>query len=148
MIKPSRVVSQPALISIAMDASCSSKYWDCVGSELQEEEDPNLRELSQQTHYGSAPEYLWSQLAEPEEDSAARLVQETDKYEDQRLRQLLELTSIDPSQLEIVESIAEGGQAHVFLAKYTRRPGGMKQDVVVKTYKGRLGVRAVQEVRR
>jgi serine/threonine protein kinase len=130
-----------------MDASCSSKYWDCVGSELQAEGDPNLRELSQQTHYGSAPEYLWSELAEPEEDPAARLVQETDKCEDQRLRDLLYLISIDPSELQMVESIAEGGQAHVYLAKYTRFPGKSK-DVVVKRYKGRLGVRAVHELRR
>jgi hypothetical protein len=80
--------SQPALISIAMDASCSSEYWDCVGSELQAEEDAHLRELSQQTYYGSAPEKLWTELAEPGEDPAARLGQETDKYEDQRLRDL------------------------------------------------------------
>jgi len=132
-----------------MDASCSSKYWDCVGRALQAEEDPNLRELSQQTYYGSAPEDLWSELAEPEEDPAARLVQETDKYEDQRLPDLLERTSIDPSQLEIVESIAQGGQAHVSLAKYTSRPGESEGiDVVVKRYKGRLGVRAVHELRR
>jgi serine/threonine protein kinase len=91
---------------------------------------------------------LWSELAEPEEDPAARLVQETDKYEDQWLRDLLELTSIDPSQLEIGESIAEGGQAHVYLAKYTRWPGESKEDVVVKRYKGRLGVRTVHELRR
>jgi serine/threonine protein kinase len=157
MIKSSRVGSQPpaipgrsqpALILNAMDASCSSKYCACVGSELQAEEDPNLRELSQQTYYGSAPEYLWSEPAEPEEDPAGRLVQETDKYEDQRLRHLLELTSIDPSQLEIVESIAEGRDANVYLAKYTRWPGVSKEDVVVKRYKGRLGVRAVQELRR
>jgi serine/threonine protein kinase len=150
MIKSARVASQPAaiparsqpaLISIAMDASCSSKYWDCGGSELQAEEDPNLRELSQQTHYGSEPECFWSERAKTEEDPAA-------KYEDQRLRQLLELTSIDPSRLEIGESIGEGGQAHVFLGKYTRRPGGMEEDVVVKTYKYRLGVRAVHELRR
>jgi serine/threonine protein kinase len=131
-----------------MDASCSSKYWNCVGSELQAEEDPNLRELSQQTYHGSAPEYLWSELAEPEEDPAALLVQETDKYEDETLRDLLERTSIDPSQLEMVESIAEGGQAHVSLAKYTTCPGAWEQDVVVKTYKGRVGVRAVHELRR
>jgi serine/threonine protein kinase len=131
-----------------MDASCSSKYCACVGSELQAEEDSNLRELSQQTYYGSAPEYLWSELAEPEEDPTARLVQETDKYADQRLRHLLELTLIDPSQLEIEESIAEGGQAHVYVAKYTRWPGESKEDVVVKRYKGRLGVRAVHELRR
>ncbi|CAM6053858.1 unnamed protein product [Sphagnum tenellum] len=131
-----------------MDASSSSKYWHCVGSELQAEEDPNLRELSQQTYYGSAPEHLWSELAEPEEDAAARLVQETDKYEDRRLRQLLELTSIDPSQLEIVEKIAEGGQAHVYLAKFRRWPGESEEDVIVKRYKGRLGVRAVHELRR
>ncbi len=151
MIKSARVASQPAaiparsqpaLISIAMDASCSSKYWDCVGSELQAEEDPNLRELSQQTYYGSAPEYLWSELAEPEEDAAARLLQETDKY-----RHLLELTSIDPSRLEIVESIAEGGHANVSLAKYTWWPRESKEDVVVKKYK-QLGVRAVHELRR
>jgi len=122
-----------------MDASCSSKYWDCVGSELQAEEDANLRELSQQTYYGSAPEYLWSELAKPEEDPAARLVQETDKYEDQGLRHLMELTSIDPSRLEIVESIAEGGQAHVSLAKFAL-PTGISEDVIVKRYKGRLGV--------
>ncbi|KAH8975962.1 hypothetical protein BDL97_01G188100 [Sphagnum fallax] len=157
MIKSSRVVSQPAaiparsqpaLISIAMDASCSSKYRDCVGSELQAEEDPNLRELRQQTHYGSEPAYLWSELTEAEEDPAARLVQETDKYEDQRLRQLLELTSIDPSRLEIVESIAEGAQAKVSLAKYTGWPMESKEDVVVKRYKHPLGVRAVHELRR
>ncbi len=69
-------------------------------------------------------------------------------FEDHRLRHLLELKSIDPSQLEIVESIAEGGQAHVSLAKYTRWPGASKEDVVVKRYKGRLGVRAVHELRR
>jgi len=142
MIKSARVVSQPALISIAMDASCSSKYWDCGGSEPQAEEDPNLRELSQQTHYESAPEYLWSDLAEPEEDPAA------DNYEDQWFRHLLEPTSIDPSQLEIVESIAEGAEAHVSLATYTPWPWESKEDVVVKTYKRRLGVRKVHELRR
>jgi serine/threonine protein kinase len=131
-----------------MDASCSSKYRDCVGSEPQAEEDPNPREQSQQTYYGSAPEHLWTELAEPGEEPAARLVQETDKYEDQWLRDLLELTSIDPSQLQIGESIAEGGQAHVFLAKYTRWPEISEEDVVVKRYKGRLGVRTVHELRR
>jgi serine/threonine protein kinase len=125
-----------------MDASCSSKYWDCVGSELQAEEDPNLIELSQQTHYGSAPEYLWSELAEPEEDAAAaRLVQETDKYEDEIFRHR---TSVNVSRLAIVESIAQGGQAHVSLAKWP----GKQRSVVVKRYKGRLGVRAVHELRR
>jgi serine/threonine protein kinase len=132
-----------------MGASCFSKYWDCVGSELQAEEDPNLRELSQQTYYGSAPEYLWSELAEPEEDPAASLVQETDKYELEWLLHL-EQRQIDPSRLEIVESIAEGAQAHVSLAKYTRWRScpGIVEDVVVKRYKGRLGVRAVEELRR
>jgi serine/threonine protein kinase len=110
--------------------------------------DPNLRKLSQQTYYGSAPESLWSELAEPEEDPAARLVQETDKHERRRFRELLELTSIDRSRLEIGESIAEGGQAHVSLAKYSLWPGAKKKDVVVKRYKGRLGVRAVHEMRR
>jgi len=71
-------------------------------------------------------------------------LQETDKY-----RHLLELTSIDPSRLEIVESIAEGGEAHVFRAKYAPWwPWGSKEDVVVKRYRKRLGVRAVHELRR
>jgi serine/threonine protein kinase len=130
-----------------MDASCSSKYCDCVGSELQAEEDPNLRELSKQTYYGSAPEYLWTELAEPEEDLAARLVQKTDKYEDQSFPDLL----IDPSHFHIIESIAQGGQAHVFLAEDTRLSDvswSWKIDFVIKRYKGRLGVRAVHELRR
>jgi serine/threonine protein kinase len=130
-----------------MDASCSSKYWDCVGSELQAEEDPNLRELSQQTHYGSAPEYLWSELAEPEEDPAARLVQETDKYEHQSFRDVL----FDMSDFRIIESIAQGGQAHVSLAEDTQLSEGLvslKVDFVIKRYKGRLGVRALHELRR
>jgi hypothetical protein len=90
------------------------------------------------------------------EDPAARLVQETDKYEDQWLRDLLERTSIDPSELEIGDSIAEGGQANVYLAKYTVSPRNIfvpnlkwiTQLVVVKRYKRRLGVRTVHELRR
>jgi serine/threonine protein kinase len=60
----------------------------------------------------------------------------------------MERTSIDPSELEIGESIAEGGQGHVYLAKYTRWQSRMKRDVVVKRYKRRLGVRAVHELRK
>jgi len=157
MIKSSRVVSQPAaiparsqpaLISITMDASCSSKYWDCVGSELQAEEDLNLRELSQQTYYGSAPEHLWTELREPEDDPIGRREEKSGNEDQSFGKAVRQIPSIDPSQLEIVESIAEGGQAHVFLAKYTRRPGGMKQDVVVKRYRGRAGVGVVQQLRR
>jgi hypothetical protein len=57
-----------------------------------------------------------------------------------------QIPSIDPSQLEIVESITEGAQAHVFLAKYTRRPGGMKQDLVIKRYRGGAGVGVVYQL--
>jgi serine/threonine protein kinase len=84
-------------------------------------------------------------------DPAGSLVQETDEYEHEMLRDVLELTSIDPSQLEIGESIAEGGQAHVSLAqwwpsKYPRFLPG--REVVVKRYKGRLGVLTVLALRR
>ncbi len=111
------------------------------------EEDPNLRELNQQTHYGSAPEYLWSGLAELEEDPAACLVQETDKYEDQSFRHLL----FDMSDFHIMESIAQAGQAHVFLAEDTQLSEGSgiwKIDFVIKRYKGCLGVCAVHELGR
>ncbi|CAK9192187.1 unnamed protein product [Sphagnum troendelagicum] len=131
-----------------MDASCSSKYWDCVGGELQAEEDLNLRELSQQTYYGSAPEHLWTELREPEDDPIGRRKEKSGNEDQTFGKAVRRIPSIDPSQLEIVESIAEGGQAHVFLAKYTRRPGGMKQDVVVKRYKGLAGVGVVQQLRR
>jgi hypothetical protein len=56
---------------------------------------------------------------------------------------LRQIPSTDPSQLAIVESIGEGGQAHVFLGTYARRPGGMEEAVVFKRYKARLEVRAV-----
>ncbi len=52
-----------------MDTSCFSKYSDYVASEVnQQKEDPNLRELSQQTYYESTPEHLWIELQEPEDD--------------------------------------------------------------------------------
>jgi hypothetical protein len=44
------------------------------------------------------------------------------------------MRNIDPSELELVEEIAQGGQAHVYLAKFK---GWGDLEVVVKRYKGR-----------
>ncbi len=42
--------------------------------------------------------------------------------------------NIDPLELELVEEIAQGGQAHIYLAKFK---GWGNVEVVVKRYKGR-----------
>ncbi|CAK9882029.1 unnamed protein product [Sphagnum jensenii] len=98
-------------------------YYGSPPEELLSEVQPeDPMQLTEQTCYGSAPEYLWSEL-QVEEDA------ETLDYEN--FDQVLQ---IDPSELELVEEIAQGGQAHVFLAKWKTRGG---REVVVKTYKGR-----------
>jgi hypothetical protein len=43
------------------------------------------------------------------------------------------MRNIDPLELELVEEIAQGGQAHIYLAKFKGR-GDL--EVVVKRYKG------------
>jgi hypothetical protein len=96
-----------------------------LSSEVQTE-DP--MQLTEQTYYGSAPEYLWSEL-QTEEDA--------ETVDDERFDSV---RNIDPSELELVEEIAKGGQAHVHLAEWKTRGS---REVVAKTYKGR-GVDVVQ----
>ncbi|CAK9278132.1 unnamed protein product [Sphagnum jensenii] len=73
-------------------------------------------QLTEQTYYGSAPEHLWSEL-QTEEDA--------ETVDDERFDSV---RNIDPSELELVEEIAQGGQAHVYLAKWKTRGG---REVVV-----------------
>ncbi len=81
-----------------------------LSSEVQPE-DPMQR--TEQTYYGSSPEHLWSEL-QTEEDA--------ETVDDERFDSV---RNIDPSELELVEEIAQGGQAHVYLAKW-KRGGGEK----------------------
>jgi hypothetical protein len=85
-------------------------------------------QLTEQTYYGSAPEHLRSEV-QTEEDA--------ETVDDERFDSV---RNIDPSELELVEEIAKGGQAHVHLAKWKTRGS---REVVVKTYKAR-GVDVVQ----
>jgi serine/threonine protein kinase len=89
-------------------------------------------QLTEQTYYGSAPEHLRSEV-QTEEDA--------ETVDDERFDSV---RNIDPSELELVEEIAQGGQAHVYFAKWKTRGGRL---VVVKRYKGR-GVDVVQLRRR
>jgi hypothetical protein len=98
-------------------------YYGSPPEELSSEvqlEDP--MQLTEQTCYGSAPEHLWSEL-QTEEDA--------ETVDDERFDSV---RNMDSSELELVEEIAQGGQAHVYLAKWKTRGG---REVVVKWYKGR-----------
>ncbi len=109
-------------------------YYGSPPEELSSEVQPeDPMQSTEQTCYGSAPEYLWSEL-QVEED--AETVVDYESFD--------QVLQIDPSELELVEEIAQGGQAHVYLAKWKTRGG---REVVVKTYKGR-GVDVVQLRRR
>jgi hypothetical protein len=66
-------------------------------------EDPMLPE---RTYYGSAPEHLWREL---------QVEQDAETVSDENLDNELQ---IDPSELELVEEIAQGVQAHVYLARW------------------------------
>jgi serine/threonine protein kinase len=98
-------------------------YYGSPPEELSIEDQPeDPMQLTEQTYYGSAPEHLWSEL-QTEEDA--------ETVDDERFDSV---RNIDPSELELVEEIAQGGQAHVYLAKWKTRGG---PEVVVKRYKGR-----------
>jgi serine/threonine protein kinase len=94
--------------------------------------------VTEQTYYGSAPEEFWTEL-EPEDPSRVEDPSHVETVNESSCFVQL----IDASELELGEQIAEGGQAHVYLAKY-RKWG--PEDVVVKRYKGR-GV-DVEQLRR
>ncbi len=89
-------------------------------------------ELTEQTYYRSPPEHLWSEL-QTEEDA--------ETVDNERFDSM---QNIDLLELELVEEIAQGGQANVYLAKWKTQGG---REVVVKRYKGR-GVDVVQLRRR
>jgi serine/threonine protein kinase len=79
-------------------------------------------------YWGSAPEYLWSELLPAKEEDPSGAETSVNKEDEERCFPLVR--SIHPSELEIVKEIAQGGQAKVFLAKYLKT----QQNVVVKTY--------------
>ncbi|KAH8955474.1 hypothetical protein BDL97_08G140700 [Sphagnum fallax] len=104
-------------------------YYGSPPEELSSEVQPeDPMQLTEQTYYGSAPEHLRSEV-QTEEDA--------ETVDDERFDSV---RNIDPSELELVEEIAKGGQAHVHLAKWKTRGS---REVVVKTYKAR-GVDVVQ----
>ncbi|CAM6073427.1 unnamed protein product [Sphagnum tenellum] len=104
-------------------------YYGSPPEELSSEVQPEVpMQLTEQTYYGSAPEHLRSEV-QTEEDA--------ETVDDERFDSV---RNIDPSELELVEEIARGGQAHVYLAKWKTRGS---REVVVKTYKAR-GVDMVQ----
>jgi serine/threonine protein kinase len=63
---------------------------------------------TQLTCYGSAPEEHWTELAKVAEDLQDQLVLEEERFPEVQL--------LSPADLSLLEEIAEGGQAHVFLA--------------------------------
>jgi serine/threonine protein kinase len=72
---------------------------------------------------GIAPEHLWTELL-PSRDPSPATAETANEEERFRLVRL-----IHPSELKIVEEIAKGGQARIFLAKY------LGTRVVVKRYR-------------
>jgi serine/threonine protein kinase len=63
---------------------------------------------TQLTCYGSAPDEYWTALAKLAEDLQDQLVLEEESFPEVQL--------LSPADLSLLEEIAEGGQAHVFLA--------------------------------
>jgi serine/threonine protein kinase len=75
----------------------------------------------QLTYYGSAPREHWTEPAKFAEDLQDRLVLEEESFSQVRL--------LDPEDLSLLKEIAEGGQAHVFLAACEKfsTPGVVKR---------------------
>ncbi|CAK9219007.1 unnamed protein product [Sphagnum troendelagicum] len=96
------------------------------------------------TFYGSAPPELWTEVLPTDHD-----VQEISQCEDNSIRGAdinsdLQLLHIDPSELQIGEMIAEGGQAEIYMAVWI--PSSCP--VIVKRFKTQAGVDLRQLQRR
>ncbi|KAH8938267.1 hypothetical protein BDL97_16G073200 [Sphagnum fallax] len=98
-----------------------------------EEETASTRPAAAVTFYGSAPPELWTEVLPTDVQDISHeqnSIQGTDNSD------LDHLLHIDPSELQIGEKIAEGGQAEVYLAVWipSSRP------VVLKRFKRHAGV--------
>jgi len=89
--------------------------------ELEEELESHVTTPRQLTYYGSAPTELWTEPANLAEDLQDQLVLEEERFSQVRL--------LDPEDLSLLKEIAEGGQAHVFLAACEKfsTPGVVKR---------------------
>lgn len=85
------------------------------------------------TFYGSAPEEFWCHVSSPPTDMVEDC--ESEAADDRVSFEAMQF--IDPSELEVGEEIAVGGQAHVFLAVWNR-VHERALHVVAKRLKGRV----------
>ncbi len=85
------------------------------------------------TFYGSAPEEFWCHVSSPPTDMVEDC--ESEAADDRVSFEAMQF--IDPSELEVGEEIAVGGQAHVFLAVWNR-VHERALPVVAKRLKGRV----------
>jgi serine/threonine protein kinase len=72
------------------------------------------------TFYGSAPEEFWCHVSSPPTDMVEDCESEASKSLSSEASDSKAMQFIDPSELQVGEEIAEGGQAHVFLAVWNR----------------------------
>jgi len=89
--------------------------------ELEDELESHVTTPRQLTYYGSAPREHWTEPAKFAEDLQDQLVLEEESFPQVRL--------LVPDDLSLLKEIAEGGQAHVFLAACERfsTPGVVKR---------------------
>ncbi|CAM6052161.1 unnamed protein product [Sphagnum compactum] len=89
--------------------------------EREEELESHVTTPRQLTYYGSEPREHWTELAKFAEDFQDQLVLEEESFSQVRL--------LHPVDLSLLKEIAEGGQAHVFLAACEKfsTPGVVKR---------------------
>ncbi len=108
-----------------MDSS-ESNYSSSHSKQKQEEAQDDLNSLinhmsdDNSTFYGSAPEEFWCHVSSPPTDIVEDCESEASKSLSSEASDSQAMQFIDPSELEVGEEIAEGGQAHVFLAVWNR----------------------------
>ncbi|KAH9537826.1 hypothetical protein CY35_16G072400 [Sphagnum magellanicum] len=96
------------------------------------------------TFYGSAPPELWTEVLPTDHDVQEISQCENNSIQGADINSDLQLPHIDPSELQIGEMIAEGGQAEVYMAVWI--PSSCP--VVVKRFKPQAGVDLRQLQRR
>jgi hypothetical protein len=106
-----------------------------------EEQTASTRSAAAVTFYGSAPPELWTEVLPTDVQDISHEQNSIQGTDSSDLDQLLH---IDPSELQIGQMIAEGGQAEVYLAVWM--PSSCP--VVVKRFKRHAGVNLRQLQRR
>jgi serine/threonine protein kinase len=110
-----------SILELEEELTATGGQGTCFSKSATQELESHVTTPTQFKYYGSAPREHWTEPAKFAEDPQDQLVLEEESFSQVRL--------LDPVDLSLLEEIAEGGQANVFLAACEKfsTPGVVKR---------------------